>query len=188
VNKPKEITRAEQLLALAAYNPEGEEARTAAMLLVKHIVRQGLIITVDGYKQKPPKQPSVHHQPAPAPPPPPPPPPAPKPPPPTPEPAPARHRQGPKKPRASKPAPPPPPAAKPPTSGPKPAVHVNPPPGELETYIFIVARFSSTCRHCKKPIAANDHIAWMSGVGVTHDNCAEAYAWPERRKEQQDLF
>lgn len=185
MNKPKEIVRAEQLLALAAYNPEGEEARTAAMLLVKHIVRQGLIISMDGYKQKPPKEPKVHHQPAPAPPPPPPPPPAPKSPPPPPETAPTPRRQRPKKPRAPK-APPPPAPKKPPETRPSP--HVSPPPGELETYIFIVARFASTCRHCKKPIVANDHIAWMSGVGVTHDKCAEAYPWPERRKEQQDLF
>lgn len=174
VVKPKTIVRAEQLLALAAYNPEGEEARSAAMLLVRHIVRNGLIITEDGYKQQAQPPPEVHYQPPPAPP-----PPA--------EPAEKKPRK-PRKPRQKKEAPKPveaPPKAeaeKPPQQEiPKAEVKQPTPdddiPQKAEPYIFLVAKFKGVCLYCRGPIRENDHIAWMPGA-VTHDKCAEKYTWP----------
>lgn len=181
MTKPKEIVRAEQLLALAAYNPEGEEARTAAMALVKQIISKGLILVMDGYKQERPRKSTVHQPPPPSPPPPP---------------APVAREPSP---RARKVKHTPPAAAEPeqpkrraPRSKPKPSSapppidkRDEPNPDQMDLFPRkFVARSGGTCIHCRKPFKENDHIFWMAGAGATHDWCSTEYKWPIRTREK----
>lgn len=170
-SKPKEIVRAEQLLALAAYNPEGEEARSAAMALVKHMIRHGLTLTVVGYEPQPPATAEVHYQPAPTP-------PA------------AEPRKAPQRPRKTRHKPEPQPApersrqaprtkAKPRAAGEPPVAEPRGNPDQMDLFPrTFVAVAKGTCIHCRRPFVAGDHISWMAGAGATHDVCSSKYRWP----------
>lgn len=174
MKKSKAMLRAEQFLALAAYNPEGEEARTAAMLLVRHIVRNGLMIVDDLYQHRPMAFRYVYCNPESMP-----------------EPKPKRERK-------PKPPPVPTPAAAPPDPPPRPPPE-EPEPEEPKDqlreqeglqdgrpYVIMVAKFKGKCMQCKGPIKENDHIAWYPGSGATHDKCAAEHNWPVREKRDVD--
>ena len=173
MTKPKEIVRAEQLLALAAYNSEVQEARSAAMALVNHIVSKGIVFVMDGYKQERPARSKVHYQP-------PPPPPAPS----TPQPAPRPRRTRYTPPAAQEPEQPkrrPPRRKAKPEPAPQPPIGKRDEPNPDQMDLFprtFVAVAGGTCIHCRRPFVAGDHISWMAGAGATHDVCSDKYNWP----------